>query len=144
MDRLELHRQQRGHKFFPDNIDSLPALYSTEDTPLEEKIVVLHYFIANSDWYICELDPATGLAFGYAILNCSEFDAEWGYTNLYEAERVAISTGSYDVYIERDLSWEPKPFGSIKLPWHEGYGQLPLEPSPVPQINLGIIPELEN
>jgi hypothetical protein len=65
----ETLRGARGHDFYPDDFNSWPDLYETDGQPggLGEKAFVAHYFTANADWYICEYDPTTGEAFGYAV-----------------------------------------------------------------------------
>jgi hypothetical protein len=154
-ERIEKNRARRGHKFFPDNIADVPALYSTEEVSLRDKMIHLHYFMADCDWYVAELDPATGLAFGYAILHGDEYGAEWGYSSIFELETVLLSITDFDVVIERDLDWTPKKFSEITMPWMaeairlaDAAGPLPLEPDPVPFINtkpfLTVVPEAES
>ena len=36
----------------------LPRLYETENIPLEEKIIQMHFFLAGCDWFIAEYDGA--------------------------------------------------------------------------------------
>jgi hypothetical protein len=60
-----------------------------------------HYFIGGCDWYLAELDPETGLAFGYADLGCGE----WGYFDLVEMEHQLIQGW---MVIDRELGFVPK------------------------------------
>jgi len=39
-----------------EQLAKIPGLYETEEVPLEEKLVFLHFFIGGSDWFICEYD----------------------------------------------------------------------------------------
>ena len=39
-----------------DQLASVPKLYATENTPLEDKLIYLHFFICGCDWYIAEFD----------------------------------------------------------------------------------------
>jgi len=95
-------RQRRGHQFLtPDMIRTIPNLYATEDEPIAEKRLLAHYFVASCDWYLAELDPETGLAFGYADLGCGE----WGYFDLREMEQTVISGW---LVIDRELGFVPK------------------------------------
>ena len=50
---------------------SLPALYATEDVPVEEKLIYQKWEMASIGfhWLIAEYDPKEQLAFGYAKLN---------------------------------------------------------------------------
>ncbi len=34
----------------------IPRLYETEDVPAKNKVIHLHFFIGNSDWFIAEYD----------------------------------------------------------------------------------------
>jgi ribosomal protein L40E len=100
----ELNRARRGHKFMPGALlPRIPGLYETEATPLAEKVMYIHYFVAGCDWYVAELDHETGLAFGYADLGMG--CPEWGYFDLAELER----TVAHELFvIERDLHFTPK------------------------------------
>lgn len=103
---------------FEDTIQSMevplpeiPALYETEDIPLDEKIIYVHFFIRDTHWFVAEHDPEKGLFFGYAILNGELQMAEWGYSSLDEM----LGTDIHGLKVERDLSWEAKKFGEIDL-----------------------------
>jgi hypothetical protein len=147
MERIEVNRTKRGHKFFPDNLSDVPALYATEDVPLRDKVIHLHYFLGGSDWYICEFDKNTGLAFGFAVLNFQSQDSEWGYSNLYEQERLELDQGD-ERLIFRDQDWLPTKFSDITMPWErddQGFGSLPLEPADPPaQVTMFIVPNTES
>ena len=51
-----------------ERLGRIPKLYDTEEIPLKDKIIHLHFFMAGCDWYIAEYD-GNDLFFGYAILN---------------------------------------------------------------------------
>jgi hypothetical protein len=122
--------RQRGHAFIPDDLASLPKLFSTEGTLSNDKIIHLHYFMGSADWWIAEVDPENLLAFGYACLGDPQ-GAEWGYVDLAELGVVSITTNMREVepgddgemvvkrvvqfpmLVERDLYWNPKPFGEV-------------------------------
>jgi hypothetical protein len=126
----EQHRRERGHDFYPPAADlaRIPALYATEDTPTAAKTLHLHYFVRDCDWWIAELDPDTGLAFGYACLHGDSTNAEWGYIDLDELESLYqpahIQTDDRGrparilphLIVERDLHWTPQPAGQVGLP----------------------------
>ncbi len=99
----ERNRRRRGHAFITGAILlKVPALYATEDTPLPEKTLFAHFFVRACDWYVCELDPATGRAFGYADLGMGS--PEWGYFDLVEMEETVVHGW---MVIERDLDFTP-------------------------------------
>jgi len=78
---------------------SIPELYETEGTPLEEKIIYRRYRIRDIGfyWLIAELDREENIAFGYANLNNDVF-AEWGYISIDEL----LENGA-----EVDRDWKP-------------------------------------
>ncbi len=115
-ERLEPHRELRGHDFFPsaEQLAQIPALYATDGLPLAEKQIMLHYYAAGCDWWVCEVDPRTGTAFGYVCLG-DPYNAEWGYFELNELCSTLIAT-TPPVIVERDLNWTPKPVSACALP----------------------------
>jgi len=92
-----------------EQLSNIPKLYETEQTPLEEKIVYLHFFIGGCDWFIFECDGAD-ICFGYAILNNDYQMAEAGYISL--AELKSINIGGIEV--DCDLYWENPPAGQVE------------------------------
>ncbi len=94
-------------------LETMPSTYDTENIPVEQKIVFLHYFKGGSDWYIVEKDklPVQRQAFGYAILNGDEMNGEWGYISIMELIMANV---------ELDFYWDPKPFGEVVEKEKEG------------------------
>ena len=86
----------------------IPALYSTEHQALPEKIIYLHFFLGNSDWYVCEFD-GTDTFFGFVILNGNYQTAEWGYFTLHKLDRLNVR--GFDV--DMDLYWEIRPASKV-------------------------------
>jgi hypothetical protein len=94
-------RQRRHYDFITKSmISSIPPLYATEHIPAAQKMIYAHYFIASCDWYVAELDPSTGDAFGYADLGCGE----WGSFNLVELESLLVHKF---MVIDRELDFTP-------------------------------------
>ncbi len=126
----ETRRHERGHAFYPPAaaLAVIPSLYATEHIPTESRTVFLHYFVRDCDWWIVELDPDTGLGFGYACLHGDAGNAEWGYVDLTELEALYQPSQLQTDYqsrptrilprliVERDLGWTPRPVHSIGLP----------------------------
>lgn len=98
----EINTIFRGQKFFTAAMKKWPALYSTEGTPVEDKIIVGHYFGGPCDWYIAEYDPHTGRAFGYTDLGQG---GEWGYIDLREVEAYRNRVNGVPLYFERDANF---------------------------------------
>ena len=90
--------------------ESAPRPYET-DGQGTSAVAVAHFFSnANGwDWYLTELDPDTGDAFGLVF----GFERELGYFNLHEMEEVNEKFG-FEA-IERDLHWEPTTLAEVIL-----------------------------
>ncbi len=82
----------------------LPRLYQTEDVPLKEKQIHLHFFIGGCDWYLVEYD-GEDLFWGFAILNNDFEMAEWGYISFQELKDLKVPPG-FEVDCEKD--WRVK------------------------------------
>ncbi len=91
-------------------LDKIPRLNETDDIPLKDKLIHLHFFIFGSDWYIAEYD-GEDLFFGYAILNGDTQCAEWGYISF--AELKDINIGGIEVDCEKETFWRIKPASEI-------------------------------
>jgi len=87
-----------------ERLSKLPRLYETENVPLKEKLVHLHFFIAGCDWFICETD-GKDLMWGFCILNNDYDMAEWGYVSLSELREIKVS-GWLEVDCESEDVWE--------------------------------------
>jgi len=92
-------------------LDEVPRLYETEDIPIEDKLVFLHFFIFGSDWYIVEYD-GKDMFFGYAILNGDMDCAEWGYISFQELKDININ--GIEIDCEAESLWKIRPVSQIK------------------------------
>ncbi len=97
----ETNLRRRGHALLTKAlVRSIPPLYATESVELAAKQLFVHYFVGDCDWYVAELDPETGDAFGYADLGCGE----WDYFNLVEMESTVASEW---LVVEREMGFRP-------------------------------------
>lgn len=96
-----------------ERLSRIPRLYETEHVPLQDKLVHLHFFIAGSDWFICEYD-GTDLMWGFCILNQDLEMAEWGYVSFSELKSLRIQ-GWLEVDCETEESWEVRRAAEIDL-----------------------------
>ena len=99
-----------AYNYVPKELEEqLPPLYATEEIPLEEKQLLVKYFVPSSNWtwYGVEYDPNQELFFGYI----EGLDNEWGYFSLKEFRSVR---GPLGLQIERDFHFKPIAFEQLK------------------------------
>lgn len=94
-----------------ERLDKIPELYETEEIPLKEKLVYLHFFIGGCDWYIAEYD-GNDLLWGYAILNGDYQMAEWGYISFSELKEIKVG-GWIEIDCELESHWRIKKASEI-------------------------------
>ncbi|GAA1895161.1 hypothetical protein [Streptantibioticus ferralitis] len=106
----EVHRDLRGHEFYPPagQMAKIPPLYATEDVPSKDKIMHVRYFASWGEWYVAELDPNTGLAYGWAVLGNYMTQGEWGYFDLPALESIGADYRPPQI-VQRDLWHTPQP-----------------------------------
>jgi len=89
-----------------DRLSKIPGLYQSEETPLAETVIHLHFFLGGCDWYIAEYD-GQDLFWGFAILNSDYQNAEWGYISFQELKDLKTRHG-FEIDCELDYAWTPK------------------------------------
>lgn len=97
-------------KLLPKELEqTLPKLYSTKNTPANEKVLKIKFFTpdANWSWYVSEYDKDEKIFFGFVDGNYPE----WGYFSLYELES---TKGPLGLNIERDLHFKPTLFKDLQ------------------------------
>ena len=82
-----------------ERLDRIPRLYDTENIPLKDKVIHLHFFIYGCEWYIVEYD-GDDLFYCYTILNEDFECAEWGYVNFQELKSIKIGFAEIDCELE--------------------------------------------
>ena len=82
----------------------IPKLYETEDMPLKEKNIYLHFFLGGCDWYIAEYD-GDDTFWGFAILNNDLEMAEWGSVSFSELKAIRVQ-GCIEVDCEKEDFWK--------------------------------------
>ena len=105
-----------------NQLSKLPRLYETEEIPLQEKMIHMHFFLGSCEWYIAEYDKEEDLFWGYAILNADLENGEWGYISYEELKELKARAvvngipgnelrGFFEV--DRDVHWKPIKAGEI-------------------------------
>jgi hypothetical protein len=95
-----------------ERLEKIPKLYETEDIPLADKLIYLHFFIGGCDWFVAEFD-GDDLFWGYAILNEDHHNAEWGYISFQELKSIIIS-GWLEIDCELEEHWQVKKSSEIE------------------------------
>lgn len=65
--RIEPNSRLRGHDFFPprDALALVPSVRAARRQAPADRVLWLHYFTADCDWFVAGFDPRTGQAYGY-------------------------------------------------------------------------------
>jgi hypothetical protein len=87
-----------------EKLAKIPKLYQTENIPLKDKLIYLHFFIGGCDWYIAEYD-GENVFWGFAILNNDLQNAEWGYISFSELKGIELN-GWVQVDCETEEVWQ--------------------------------------
>ena len=95
-----------------ERLAKIPRLYETENIPLKDKLVHLHFFIGGCDWYVCEYD-GDDLFFGFAILNNDFEMAEWGYVPFSELKSIKVN-GGLEIDCEKEEFWKIRKASEIE------------------------------
>jgi hypothetical protein len=95
-----------------ERLAKIPRLYETENIPLKDKLIHLHFFIGGCDWYICEFDRED-LFWGFAILNNDFQNAEWGYISFGELKSIKID-GWLEIDCEIEEFWQIREASEIE------------------------------
>jgi len=93
-----------------NRLNKIPKLYETEHQSLADKIIHLHFFIGNCDWYVAGFD-GDDLFYGYAILGGDLQNAEWGYVSFRELKDININGIEIDCELEE--YWQIKKASEI-------------------------------
>jgi hypothetical protein len=93
--------------------ETAPALYSTEDVALDDKLVVASFFdpTGRYTFYMMEYDPKQRLGFGWVVSPLGPECDELGYVSIDELEGVK---GAFGLGIERDILFSTKPLEEVR------------------------------
>ncbi len=91
-------------------LDQVPRFYETDQFSIEDKLIFLHFFIGDCDWYVCEFNGE--VFWGFAILNGDLRNAEWGYFSLAELQNIKVSN-LIEVDCELESHWKIRPASQV-------------------------------
>jgi hypothetical protein len=98
-------------KLLPESLKKqIPALNSTENLPLGERIAVAKFFspIGAGTWYVIEGEEQDGDFIFFGLVDLQE--QEFGYFSLSELESVTLPFG---LKIERDIQFTQEKISEI-------------------------------
>ena len=114
-DQRDNSNEDDAYNLLPESLEkTLPALYATEKTSNEKKIIYAKFFAPNTcwTWFVLEgswsEDHEDYIFFGLV----DGFEKEYGYFSLNELESVGVSD-SLCLRIERDLYFTPTLLSNI-------------------------------
>jgi hypothetical protein len=89
-------------------LKGVPKMMAQEN--VKDAIAHLKFFIDSWTWYVTELDPKTGEAFG-KVFSCHCPDGELGYIDMNELAQIRGSVGHG---VERDRYFKPTPLSQCR------------------------------
>ena len=95
-----------------ERLDKIPRLYETENVPLKDKLVWLHFFVGSCDWYVIETD-GEDLFWGFACLGDLQ-NAEFGYFSLKGLKSIKVH-GWLEIDCELEEHWKVRPAKEVEL-----------------------------
>lgn len=90
-------------------LSEIPRLNETEHIPVRDKMIHLHFFLGDSNWWVCEFD-GNDQFFGFVVLNNDHRNSEWGYFSFRELKRINIR----GIEVDCDTHWEIRKASEIK------------------------------
>ena len=117
-----------------ERLEKISKLYETEDIPVKEKEIHLHFFIGGCDWYISETD-GEDIMFGFCILNQDYLNSECGYVYLSELRPLKVG-GWLEIDCELESIWKVKKAKEIEKAFKDLNTQLEALEDEVPHGNL--------
>ena len=114
--QIEPNIRLRGHDFFPpgDALAQVPSVKAAHLQAPADRVLWLHYFTADCDWFVAGFDPRTGWAFGYGEEPGIDVQ-DWGWFDLNVMCSVLIACEP-PVVVWRDLEWRPQPARHVLAP----------------------------
>ena len=92
-------------------LSEIPKLYETDPISIRNKLIHLHFFLTDSDWYVAEFD-GDDTFWGFAILNNDFRNSEWGCFSFTELRRLRMKDW-LEVDCELERHWKVRPASQI-------------------------------
>ena len=84
----------------------LARIKINKNTPLEERVIHMHFFLDGHDWYVSEYDPQRRTFFGYRVPNDEYHRAGWDHFSIDELYQMR---GHENRRVTRNADWTPRP-----------------------------------
>lgn len=76
-----------------EQLARIPRMFETDDTPLEEKTIYLHFFFGDCDWFVAELHrEGVNLDLLRPLMGHGERDTTGRYTTIDRLEAGKVLT----------------------------------------------------
>jgi len=105
-----------------EKLRKIPKLYETDGVEAKEKVIHMHFFVAQSDWFVAEFD-GKDIFFGFVCLNGWKELAEWGYFSFQELKDLKVKQPFVldgerhvvELEVEFDEFWDIREAKDVKL-----------------------------
>lgn len=75
-----------------------------KNTPPEDRVIYLHFFLDGCHWYMAKYDPETRLFFGYIVPHSDYRNARWDY---FSFDKLCRMKGKIHSRVVRNIDWKP-------------------------------------
>jgi len=76
-----------------------------KDTPLEDRVIQMHFFLDGQDWYLAEYDPKRRRFFGYFVPNDDYHNARWDH---FSFDELCQMRAKANARVVRNTHWVPR------------------------------------
>jgi len=76
-----------------------------KNTPLEERVMHMHFFLDGHDWYLSEYDPLSRTFFGYVVPQDQYHKAGWSRFSIDDLYQMR---GHKNRRVTRNTDWIPR------------------------------------
>lgn len=103
--KRDLHSQTMINRPSESELLKLANIEIDEDTPLEDRVIYMHFFMDGCSWYMAEYDPESRRFFGYMIPGNKYHKARWDYFGFAKLCRMR---GKIHCRVIRNTDWVPR------------------------------------
>lgn len=71
------------------DLTCLPEIFSSETVPFHQRIVHMHLFSFQTDWFILGYNKSQKIMYGMMVFRADFENAQWGFFDLEELESIS-------------------------------------------------------